>query len=110
MIPDDTYTAVVDRIEDGLATLELTAAADADETDDGRGSEGRRERHELVVEPQTLPPDARHANAVLRVAVRDGEVVDATYDEAETEARAESAQDRFDGLSQRAPSDSDDAE
>ncbi len=105
MIPDDTYTAVVDRVEDGLATLELTAAADADETDDSGGSERRRERHELVVDPETLPPDARRADAVLRVTVRDGDLADATYDETETEDRAESAQDRFDRLSKRPPGD-----
>lgn len=92
MIPDGTYTAVVDRIEDGLATLELA--------DDG-------DRYELVVDPEELPDPACHADAVLHVAVDDGDLVDATYDDAETEARRERSQSRFDRLSRRPSRDGD---
>lgn len=90
MIPDGTYEAVVDRVEDGLATLEL---------DDGTS------RHELVVDPGDLPPPARRADAVLSVEIADGDLIDATYDEAATEDRAAAAQDRFDRLSRRLPRD-----
>ncbi|WP_123536882.1 DUF3006 domain-containing protein [Halosimplex salinum] len=88
MIPDGNYTAVVDRIEDGLATLEVT---DEEETD----------RYELVVDPEELPESGRHADAVLRVELDDGDLVDAAYDESETEERADAAQSRFDRLSER---------
>ncbi|WP_436922908.1 DUF3006 domain-containing protein [Halosimplex amylolyticum] len=94
MIPDGTYTAVVDRIEDGLATLQL-------EDDDGP--------EEFVVYPGQLPEAARHADAVLRVELADGELAEVAYDEAETEARRDQAQDRFDRLSRR-PSREDDTE
>jgi hypothetical protein len=93
MIPDGTYTAVVDRIEDGLAALVIEAdGSDADE---------------LLVEPAELPADGRHANAVLSVEIRDGELVETSYDSADTEQRRDSAQRRFDRLSRRPPSDDD---
>lgn len=86
MIPDGTYTAVVDRIEDSLATLQL---------------EGEDDLYDLVVGEEALPEPARHADAVLHVEVEDEEFVEATYDESETRARRERAQDRFDQLSER---------
>lgn len=88
MIPDGTYTAVLDRIEDGLAALEIS-------TDD--------ERYELLVAPEELPPEGRHADAVLSVCIEDETVTAATYDPEETERRGEAAQDRFDRLSRRPP-------
>jgi hypothetical protein len=97
MIPDGEYTAVVDRIEDGLATVLL----EEDETD----------AYELLVEPAELPEDGQHANAVLTVEVRDGDLVEANYEASETAERRESAQSRFDRLSERPPSaDDEDSE
>ncbi|WP_436936531.1 DUF3006 domain-containing protein [Halovenus marina] len=93
MIPDGEYTAVVDRIEDGLASVLI----EKDGTD----------AYELVVEPSELPEDGQHADAVLSVEIRDGELVAAAYEASETEERRESAQNRFDRLSQRPPSDTD---
>jgi hypothetical protein len=93
MIPNGRYTAVVDRIEDGLAALLL----EEDGTD----------AYELLVEPAKLPEDGRHANAVLTVEVQDEELVEASYQPNETESRRESAQNRFDRLSERPPSDED---
>ena len=55
MIPDGEYTAVVDRIEDGLATLEASASG---------------ERYELVVAEATLPEGARHARTTRMVRPR----------------------------------------
>lgn len=95
MIPDGGYTAVVDRIEDGLATLLL----EAEWTD----------AHQLTVDPSTLPADGRHADAVLTVEIRDAELVDATYEASETERRRQSAQSRFDQLAERPPSDEEDS-
>jgi len=91
MIPDGEYTAVVDRIEDTLATLELS-------DDDG-------ERYTLVVDENELPTDARHADAILAVTLVDEELVEAAYQPADTAARKHDAQDRFDRLSRRAPQD-----
>jgi hypothetical protein len=90
MIPDGEYTAVVDRIEDGLAAVLI----EEDGTD----------AYELLVEPVELPKDGQHANAVLTVEIQDEELVAASYEASETEARRESAQSRFDRLSERPPS------
>lgn len=92
MIPDGTYTAVVDRVEDGLATLEL--------------SDGEH-RYGLDVPETTLPADAQRADAVLHVTVEDGDLVDAAFDPDVTEERATEAQDRFDRLSSRPPREED---
>ncbi|MFC7059940.1 DUF3006 domain-containing protein [Halovenus salina] len=93
MIPDGQYTAVVDRIEDGLAAVVL----EEDATD----------AYELLVEPAELPEDGQHADAVLSVEMQDGELVEARYEASETKERRESAQSRFDRLSERPPSDDD---
>lgn len=90
MIPDGTYTAVVDRFEDDLAVLEVS---------------GEDDRYELVVSESDLPADGRHQDAVLGVVVEDGGLVEATYNEAVTEQRKEEAQSRFDRLSKRPPDD-----
>ena len=88
MIPDGKYTAVVDRLEETLAVLEVTA-------DD--------ELYELVVDEETLPVDGRHSDAVLEITVRDGDVVAVVHDAEATDERQERAQDRFDNLSKRPP-------
>lgn len=89
MTLDGTYTAVLDRIEDDLAVLEVS-----DDDDD---------THELVVDVADLPEEGRHPDAVFEVEVSDGEIETATYDELQTEAGKEEAQDRFDRLSSRPP-------
>lgn len=88
MIPDGEYTAVVDRIEETLATLEVS---------------GGDERYNLVVGEEELPADGRHADAVLRITVIDDELADAEYQSDETEQRQTDAQSRFDRLSKRPP-------
>jgi hypothetical protein len=93
MIPDGTYTAVVDRIEDGLAALEVMR--------DER-------RHELLVQLGELPSEARKADAVLKIEIRSGDIVEVQYDPESTDDRKERAQSRFDRLSQRAPDDDSD--
>lgn len=91
MIPDGEYTAVVDRIEDGLAAVLIEKdGADA---------------YELLVEPAELPEDGQHADAVLTVEIQDAELIEASYNTSETEERRESSQSRFDRLSERPPSD-----
>jgi hypothetical protein len=93
-LPDGTYTAVLDRVEDDLAVLEVSD--DAGET------------HELVVAVADLPTAGRHPNAVFEIGVTAGELRTATYDESRSEARLETAQDRFDGLAERQEDDGED--
>ena len=91
MIPDGQYTAIVDRIEDGHATLLL--------------EENGEDAHELVVYPEALPSNDRYSDAILTIEITDGELAEAKYRPDETEARQESSQSRFDRLSERPPSD-----
>ena len=91
MVPDGTYTAVVDEFEGLLARLEL-------EADSG-------ELYELVVESEVLPDDGRETGAVLVVEVVDDELLEAEYDHEETQRRRENARDRFDRLSKRPDED-----
>jgi len=90
-LDDGAYTAVVDSIEDGLATIfyELDGEDVANEVRDAID----------------LPEDGRHADALFTVEVREGEVVDWTYEPERTQDRQEAAQSRFDQLSSRPPSD-----
>ncbi|MBX0297783.1 DUF3006 family protein [Haloarcula nitratireducens] len=90
MIPDGTYTAVVDRIEDELATLEV---------------QGDDERYSLVIDETTLPADARHADAIVELEMDDGEPVETVYQEQETTRRKDESQSRFDRLSKRLSDD-----
>lgn len=93
MIDDGTYTAVVDRFENDLAVLLVEGE------DDQVG--------ELVVDQEELPEDGQHVDAVVTVAVEDGELVEVTYLDGETDRRKDAAQSRFDRLSERPPSDGD---
>jgi hypothetical protein len=88
MIPDGEHTAVVDRLEEALAVLEVDADGDL---------------YELVVAEERLPATGRHADAVLQVTVQDGDVVTATYNSEATTERQHTSQDRFDRLSERPP-------
>jgi len=90
MIPDGTYTAVLDRFEDSDPVLELS---------------GESGRYELAVEQQDLPQSARHTDAVLEVELIDGQLVSAEYKPAESKQRRDDAQNRFDRLSKRPPDD-----
>ena len=92
MLSDGTYTAVLDRIEDGLAALEVTADGD---------------RREVTVPVDRLPADASRVDSVVTVEVVDGVIETVAYDPEATTARAERAQSRFDRLSERLPDDAD---
>jgi len=93
MLPDGTYTAIVDRIEDGIATLEVDA-------EDGLAA--------IEIEAAELPSEARTADAVLDITVADSTLADVTHEPDETADRASEAQRRFDRISKRSPRDSDD--
>jgi hypothetical protein len=92
-LPDGEYTAVVDNVEDGLATVFFER--DGEEVGDA------------LLEASRLPSDARHADAILSVTLCGGSVESASYDPERTETRSDAAQDRFDRLSRRPPSDED---
>ena len=89
-LQDGEYTAVVDSVEDGLASVFFER--------DGESLGGD------VIEATTLPEAAREADAILHVTVEDGECIEWDYDPELTDERAEAAQSRFDRLSQRPPS------
>lgn len=94
MMPNGTYTAVVDRFEDDLAVLEVN---------------GGDERYEHTLARTALPDDADTADAVLVVDIEGGRVVAVRYKAEETATRAADAQSRFDRLASRPP-DADGAE
>ncbi|QLH77244.1 DUF3006 domain-containing protein [Halosimplex rubrum] len=89
-LDDGTYTAVVDSVEDGFATVFFER--DGDEVGNA------------VVESSDLPESARHADAILSVDIEGGTVASYDYDPERTESRNEAAQNRFDQLSSRPPS------
>ena len=90
-LPDGDYTAVVDNVEDGLATVFFE-----------RNGE---EVGNAVLEASRLPPDGQHMDAILSVTLSGGRIESASYKPEQTEKRKEAAQDRFDRLSKRPPSD-----
>ena len=92
-LPDGEYTAVVDSIEDGLATVFF-------EQDGGKVGNA-------VIDSDELPADGQHADVVLKVEIHDNSISSAQYKPDQTEARSNSAQERFDRLSKRPPSDND---
>lgn len=90
---DGHYVAVVDRFEDGQGVLLV-------EKDD-------EVVEEILVEPEDLPEDARHQDAVLEIMLDTGNLRNAEFLPEETERRTADAQDRFDRLSQRPPGSDD---
>lgn len=92
-LPDGTYTVVVDSIKDGLATVFL--------------EEDGSELADAVIDGSVLPEAGRHADAVFTVTVTDGTLSEWQYEPETTTDRKEAAQDRFDRLSRRPPSDDD---
>ncbi|MFW5999965.1 MAG: DUF3006 domain-containing protein [Halorubrum sp.] len=90
-LPDGEYAAVVDAVEDGLATVFFER--------DGE------EVGNAVLDVSRLPSEGRHADAILSVTLSRGRIESASYELERTERRAEAAQDRFDRLSKRPPSD-----
>jgi len=84
---DGTYTAVVDRIVDGETAVILVEK-------DGEVVE----EYNLAVEE--LPTEADEGG-VLEVRIEHGELVRMDYLPDETAARRQSAQDKFDRLSER---------
>lgn len=86
MTDDGTYTATIDRIEEGIAVCLLE-------------SEGEIvDEHRLSGEEL---PEGCGEGTVLELVVRDGKAVELTPDHEQTAERRERAQSRFDRLSRR---------
>ena len=92
-LDDGEYTAVVDSIEDGLATIFFER--------DGK------EVGNAVLETDRLPEDGKHADAILTVTVVDGNLETVQYEPKQTTKRSDAAQNRFDRLSKRPLSEDD---
>jgi len=84
-----TYTAVVDRIVDGKTAVLLIE--DGDEVVD-----------QFDIDIEELPEDVGEGG-VLTVQVDDNEITTMEYLEDETDSRRQTAQERFDRLSERLP-------
>lgn len=84
----DERTAVVDRIVDG-ETAVLLLESDGQVVD------------EISVPADRLPETGRHDGAVYGIVYEDGDVHSLIYRPEDTRDRRESAQDRFDELSER---------
>ena len=93
-IADGAYTAVVDTVEDGLATVFFERDGD--------------EAGNAVIDAGRLPEEARHADAILDVEIAAGSIATASYDPERTSARSDAAQNRFDRLSRRPPKSDED--
>jgi len=85
---EGTYTAVVDRIEDGDIAVILVE-------EDGQVIE------QLDIAADRLPEPARTDGGVLSVTLDDGEIVSMEYEAGTTRDRRESAQEKLDRLSER---------
>ena len=84
-----TYTAVVDRIVDGETAVLLIE--DGDEVVD-----------QFDINAEELPEEVGEGG-VLTVQVDDNEIIAMEYFEDETDSRRQTAQERFDRLSERLP-------
>ena len=58
-----------------------------------------------VLETSRLPSDGQHADAILSMTLCGGRIESASYKPKQTADRKAAAQDRFDRLSKRPPSD-----
>ncbi|WP_071391178.1 DUF3006 domain-containing protein [Haloprofundus marisrubri] len=86
---DDSTLLVLDRFEGDDAVL---LVEEAEELVD-----------ELVLPTAMLPPDGQHQDAIFSVVRPDDTRVEFRYESDLTDERSQSAQDRFDRLSQRLP-------
>lgn len=92
-LTDGQYTVVVDAIDDRIATVFF----EQDGEDVGSAT----------IDADTLPAEARHADAILTVTITDTEITRLNYEPDRTEDRNQAAQDRFDRLSSRPARDDD---
>ena len=81
-------TAVLDRIVDGETAVFLLEA-DGEIVD------------ELTVDADAVPEEGRHDGAVFDLVLEEGEIREFLYRKEETRERRETAQERFDRLSER---------
>jgi len=77
------------------------------EADSGETADDGEVVGSVLLEASRLPSDAQHANAIFSVTLSGGRIESASYEPDQTAIRTEAAQDRFDRLSKRPPSDED---
>ena len=92
-VADGRYTAVLDRIEEGLAVVLIEEGGDVID--------------ERAIPVDRVPDPAQHDGAVLDVEIQDGRLRGISYDDERTEERRRRLQDRFDRLAERPPDDED---
>lgn len=114
-LPDDTYTATIDRIEEGIAVLLIEAAGSGDNRGDDTtvdndnrddvdtGAPKRKIVDEVHCSADAVPQRAREELGVVIVTLVDGEVVEIEHQSQATQQRRAELQDRFDQLAERPP-------
>jgi hypothetical protein len=95
-LSDGPYVGVVDRFENEQAVVVLER--------DGA------EVGDVLVPKSRLPQRARRQNAIVRVVLKNGDVVNVWYDAQATRDRGASAQARFDRIAEPAPEKRDESE
>jgi hypothetical protein len=95
-LSDGPYVGVVDRFENEQAVVILER--------DGA------EVGDVLVPKSRLPQRARRQNAIVRVVLKNGDVVNVWYDAQATRDRGASAQARFDRIAEPAPEKRDESE
>jgi hypothetical protein len=95
-LSDGPYVGVVDRFENEQAVVVL----ERDGTEVG----------DVLVPKSRLPQRARRQNAIVRVVLKNGDVVNVWYDAQATRDRGASAQARFDRIAEPAPEKRDESE
>ena len=89
-----TYTAVVDRFENDVAVLVVEI--------------GGERAEQALIDKQDLHEDGRHIDAVYSLSYVAGTIDEIQYQASETRQRKQSSQNRFDRLSRRLGSESED--
>ena len=99
MLPDGTYTGVVDRFEEDAEGTELAVIL----LEDGE------EVVDQVDVARTALSDIIEQDSVVEVRIDGGDVVTVALDREETETRTGEAQSRFDRLARRPEDDANDS-
>jgi hypothetical protein len=106
-LPDDTYKATIDRVEEGIAVILIEDNTGSDDGDEDGHS--RNVIDEVHCPAAELPESARELLGVVTVTLADGEVVEIEHHPKKTQQRRADLQDRFDQLAERPPDSNDES-